>query len=190
MTSNDDENQESEESLVKRAIQQDSAAFASLYDRYVDKVYRHVYYRVPTGADAEDITQEVFIKAWRAIAKFRQTGASFGTWLIAIARNSISDFYRARKKTISSDNFEIASRNIEADPQAMAEISLGNEKIKKAVLKLKENKREIILLHFFEGWSYREISEIVNKSEGAIRIIQYRALIDLRQILQHSGGNQ
>ncbi len=189
MTAYEDENQESEESLVKRAIQQDSTAFASLYDRYVDKVYRHVYYRIPTAADADDITQEVFIKAWRAITKFRQTKASFGTWLIAIARNSISDFYRTRKKTIPLDDFEIISRNIETDPQAMAEISLAAEKMRKAVLKLKENKREIIFLHFFEGWSYREISEILNKSEGAIRIIQYRALTDLRQILRRSDRN-
>lgn len=175
---------ESEESLVKRAIQKDSTAFAHLYDIYMDKVYRHVYYRVPTRADAEDITQEVFIKAWRAITKYRQTGTSFGAWLIAIARNSITDFHKARKKTISLGDTEIISQHIEAEPQAMTEISLDNEKMRKAVLKLKENKREVILLRFFEGWSYREISESLHKSEGSIRIIQYRALTDLRQILR------
>ncbi len=177
-------NHESEESVVKRAIQQDRAAFASLYDKYMDKVYRHVYYRVPTRADAEDITQEVFIKAWRAITKYRQTGTPFGAWLIAIARNSIVDFHKARKNNVRLDDTEIISRHIEADPQAMTEFSLGNEKMRKVVLKLKENKREVILLRFFEGWSYREISESLHKSEGAIRIIQYRALADLRQILR------
>lgn len=177
-------NHESEESVVKRAIQQDRAAFASLYDKYMDKVYRHVYYRVPTRADAEDITQEVFIKAWRAITKYRQTGTSFGAWLIAIARNSIVDFHKARKNNVRLDDTEIISRHIEADPQAMTEFSLGNERMRKVVLKLKENKREVILLRFFEGWSYREISESLHKSEGAIRIIQYRALADLRQILR------
>lgn len=183
-------NQESEESLVKRAIQQDSVAFTSLYDKYVDKVYRYVYHRVPTRADAEDITQEVFIKAWRAIAKFRQTGTPFGAWLIVIARNSVADFYKARKKYVFLYDIEIISRNIESDPQAMTETSLNRERMMKAVLKLKGGKREVILLHFFEGWSYREISGLLNKSEGAIRIIQYRALVDLRQILRRGDRNR
>ena len=141
--------QESEESLVRRAIQQDKAAFAGLYDKYVDKVYRHIYYRTSTKADADDITQEVFIKAWKAISKFKQTGTPFVAWLIAIARNTIADHYKARKKTVSLEDIEIASWNPESDPEAMTEISFNSDRIKKAVLKLKGDKRKVILLHLF-----------------------------------------
>ena len=185
-----DYSQEPEESLVRRAIQQDKAAFAGLYDKYVDKVYRHVYYRTFTKADADDITQEVFIKAWKAIAKFKQTGSPFGAWLIAIARNAIADHYKVKKKTVSLENIEIASRNPEANPEAMIEISLNNDRIKTAVLKLKGDKRKIILLRLLEGWRYREISGLLNKSEGAIRVMQFRALVELRQILQHGEKNR
>ncbi len=88
----------SEDYLVQRAIEHDKAAFSSLYDSYFDRVYRHVYYRISNKADVEDITQEVFLKAWQAIPRYKRTGAPFVAWLISIAGNLIIDYYRKNQK--------------------------------------------------------------------------------------------
>ena len=177
---------ELEDSLVKQAVQRDRVAFANLYDMYVDQVYKHVYYRVANRADVEDITQEVFIKAWKAIDKYKRTGAPFVAWLIAIARNLIADHYKAKKRLVSLEQAEVAISNAETNPEAITEASLNQSYVRNAILKLKGDKQKVILMHFIDGFSYGEIAKVLNKSEGAVRVIQYRALNDLRSILMRS----
>ncbi len=174
---------ESEDLLIQRAVKRDRAAFAALYDNCIDQVYRHVYYRVSNQGDAEDITQEAFIKAWKAINKYRKTGAPFVAWLIAIARNLIADHYKARKKLVSLDEAEAISNSAETSPEAITEASFNRSYARDAILKLKGEKQKVTLMRFIDGFSYGEIAEILNKSEGAVRVIQYRALNDLRRML-------
>ncbi len=178
--------QASEDWLVQRAVQRDKAAFATLYDSYMDRVYRHVYYRVSNQIDAEDITQEVFIRAWKAINKYKRTGAPFVTWLLAIAHNLIVDHYRARKNLVSLEEAEASNQTAEASPEAMAEASLNKDYVRRAVLKLKGEKQRVILMRFIDGLSYGEIAKVLNKSEGAVRVIQCRALNDLKHMLMWS----
>jgi len=178
--------QGSEDSLVKRAVQRDREAFASLYDRYVEHVYKHIYYSIPDKSDAEDITQEVFIKAWKAIDKYKYTGAPFVAWLIKIARNLIVDHYKARKKEVPLVELEAYSQSDETNPEATAEASLNRDYVRNAILKLKGEKQKVILMHFIDGFSYEEIAKVLNKSEGAVRVIQYRALHELRHMLMRS----
>ena len=83
--------------LVERAIDGDANAFGRLYDMHVDRIYRHVYYRVGNVADAEDLTQQVFIKAWQAIHRYKKTASPFLAWLIKISHNLVIDFYRSKK---------------------------------------------------------------------------------------------
>ncbi|MBL7209352.1 MAG: sigma-70 family RNA polymerase sigma factor [Dehalococcoidia bacterium] len=175
--------QQSEDWLIQRAVQRDKAAFATLYDNCVDQVYRHVCYRVSNRIDAEDITQEVFIRAWKAINKYKRTGAPFVTWLLAIAHNLIVDHYRATKKHVSLEEAETSNPTAETSPEAMAEASLNKDYVRHAVLKLKGEKQKVILMRFIDGLSYGEIARALNKSEGAVRVIQYRALNDLRHVL-------
>lgn len=174
---------ESVDLLVQRAINHDSAAFAALYDNYVDKVYQHVYYHVFNQTDAEDITQEVFIRAWKAITKYRKTGAPFVAWLIAIARNLIADHYKSRKKLVSLEEAEATSNSDKTSPEVLTEASLNQSRIRQVLLKLKGDKRKVILMRFIDGFSYAEIAKVLDKSEGAVRVIQYRALSDLRRML-------
>ena len=176
--------QESEDSLVQRAIERDKAAFATLYDNHVDQIYRHVYYRVYNQTDAEDITQEVFIRAWKAIGKYKKTGAPFVTWLIAIAHNLVIDHHRAKKNLVPLDEVEYSRQNDEASPETIAETSFNVRYMRNAISELKEEKQKVILMRFIDGFSYGEIAKALNKSEGAIRVIQYRALNDLRHMLR------
>jgi RNA polymerase sigma-70 factor (ECF subfamily) len=173
----------SEESLIKQAVQHDREAFANLYDRYVDYIYKHVYYLVSNKSDAEDITQEVFIKAWKAIHKYDNTRGHFVAWLIRIARNLVADYYRAKKKEGRLVELEASSQTGETNPDAITEASLNRSHVRKAILKLKEEKQKVILMHFVDGFSYKEIAKVLNKSEGAVRVIQYRALNDLKRML-------
>jgi len=175
--------QESEGLLIQQAIEGKRAAFAALYDKCVGQVYRHVYYRVSSRSDAEDITQEVFIRAWKAIGRYKKTGAPFVAWLIVIAHNLIVDYYKTRKKFVSLDETEVSSQSDETSPEAMTDASLNRSHIRSVISKLKKEKQKVILMRFIDGFSYAEIAKALNKSEGAVRVIQHRALNDLRHML-------
>ena len=178
--------QESEDWLVQRAIDRDRAAFTVLYDSCIDRVYKHVYYRVSNQTDAEDITQEVFIKAWRAIDKYKSTGAPFVAWLIAIAHNLIIDYYRAKKDFASLEEADACGQNDETNPEVMVESIFKQNSVRDAISRLKEEKQKVIIMRFIDGFSYKEIADSMGKKEGAVRVIQYRALNDLRDILKSS----
>lgn len=173
---------DSEDSLVEQAIKGDEQAFAALYDRHVDRVYRSVFYWVSNQADAEDMTQEAFIKAWKSIDRYKRTGAPLIAWLTTIARNLVIDHYRVRKKEVLLE-VETMSNTPETDPETVTETSLTREYMKNAVLKLKGEKQKVIIMRFIDGLEYTDIAKAMKKSEGAIRIIQFRALKDLRRIL-------
>jgi len=178
---------DSEDYLVQQAIKRDRAAFTALYERCVDRVYRHVYYRVANHDEAEDITQEAFVRAWKAIDRYKQTGAPFVSWIITIAGNLVIDFYRRQQKVEITDEIEkISEKDLGSQipgPEKQAEMNFDNARIKKAVLRLNGDKQKVILMHFIDGLSYEEIAKALTKSEGAIRVIQYRALSDLRSMV-------
>ena len=177
---------ESEDVLIQRAVKRDRLAFATLYDKYAERIYRHVYYRVSNQTDAEDITQEIFVIAWKAIDKYKRTGAPFVTWLIAVARNLIVDHYKSKKKLSSLEGVEVPSQTDETNPEALAEANLNRNYVRKVVSKLKGDKQKVIIMRFIDGFSYEDIAGILHKSEGAVRVIQYRALSDLRRMLMRS----
>lgn len=174
---------EPDDVLIQRAVMRDKAAFAAIYDNYVDRVYKYVYHRVSGKADAESITQEVFLRAWKAIDKYRKrTGTAFFAWLVVIARNLVTEHYKVRKH-LPLELVEPVSHSEDADPEAITEANLNRNRVRDAISKLKGDKRTVITLRFIEEYSYKEIAEALNKSEGAIRVIQFRALRDLKQIL-------
>jgi RNA polymerase sigma-70 factor (ECF subfamily) len=180
----------SEDFLVQQAIKRDRAAFTALYESCIDRVYRHVYYKVSNHYDAEEITQEAFVRAWKAIDKYKRTGAPFVSWIITIAGNLVIDYYREHQKVMITDEIEKISEkdlgNQIPGPERQAEMNFDNGVIKKAVLKLNGDKQKVILMHFIDGLSYEEIAQVLNKSEGAIRVIQYRALSDLRGMVKRN----
>jgi len=177
------QSQSSEILLVRRAIKRDREAFTALYDMHIDRVYNHIYYRVPLQVDAEDITQEVFLKAWKAIGKYKVTEAPFVAWLIAIAHNLIADYYKKREKRVSVEEIEAGDEDVENNLATTVEMNLDRARIREAILRLKGDKQKVILMHYVDGFSYEEIAAIMHKREGAIRVIKYRALSELKQML-------
>jgi RNA polymerase sigma-70 factor (ECF subfamily) len=175
---------DAEASLVEAAIRGDARAFAALYDRHVARVYRHVYYRVGRRADAEDITQQVFLQAWRAIGRYRRTGAPFLAWLFVVAQNAVAGFYRRRQPAAELD-FEPAVNERWADPEASALGQLDRAAVRRAILRLKPDQQQVVIMRFVEHLEHPAIAAALGKSEGNVRVIQHRALRELRRLLAH-----
>jgi len=169
--------------LIQRAVNGDTDAFGSLYDMYVDRVYRHVYYRVGNVADAEDLTQEVFLRAWQAIGRYKKTSSPFLAWLMRISHNLVVDFYRSKKDKTYLDS-EIVANDSCSSPERVAEAHFDQQQLRRAMLQLPGEQQQVIMMRFIEGFPYAEIASSLGKSEGAIRVIMHRALKKMRHMLE------
>ena len=166
--------------LVLKARRKNKKAFARLYLAHVDSVYRYIFFR--TGQDndlAEDITQDVFLKAWDKITDLKSEKLNFRAWIFRIAHNLLVDHYR--KSKFETRLFE----NIPDEKDLSEEIAqrFENRNILKAVRKLSPSQREIVIMKFIEGFSNKEIADVLKKKEDAIRALQYRALRQLKKMI-------
>ncbi|OGO06415.1 MAG: hypothetical protein A2Y92_02660 [Chloroflexi bacterium RBG_13_57_8] len=171
----------SEKSLVRRAIKRDVAAFTELYWRNVDRVYRHVFYRVRHQNAAEDISQETFMRAWKALDRYRDRGHTFGAWLIAIADNRTADYFKANPANVALDENVLERR--EAKSKERIDFTDDHNDVREAISLLPEEKQKVVLMRYIEGFSFSEIARVLKKSEGAVRVILHRSLRELRDHL-------
>jgi RNA polymerase sigma-70 factor (ECF subfamily) len=175
--------EEREDTLVAQAVAGDEAAFTKLYDRYFDRVYRYVYYRLGRAPDAEDVTQRVFLQAWRALGRYRQNGNSMLAWLLTIAHNESVNSQR-RAKSAHYLEFDLPETRPEADPEHMAEVRFEQARVRRAVMKLKPDQQQVITMRFLENLDTRDVAAALGKSEVNVRVIQHRALERLRKLLE------
>jgi len=179
-----------EEGLVRRAQRREPEAFGQLYEEHFDRIYRYVMLRVRNQEDAEDITQQVFLKALEKIGSYRWRGMPFASWLFRIAHNLVVDYWKkkSREKVVAVAPEEIdemaASPN---DPAALAELNFDMKQLAAACDRLTDGQREIISLRFAGGLSVAESAKVMGKSEGAVKVLQHAALVKLRRILCPAG---
>jgi RNA polymerase sigma-70 factor (ECF subfamily) len=166
--------------LVKRAIDGDVETFGELYSIYLDRIYRYVFYQVHNKVTAEDLTEEIFIKAWRGIGKYRWKGQPFSAWLYRIAHNHVIDYFRTSRQHQPLDREIPADRD---QPQQELETKQIQQSLLRAISSLPQQQKQVIILKFIEDLDNRAIERIMGKSQGAIRVMQMRALAALRQIL-------
>ncbi len=166
--------------LVLRAIQRDEDAFGELYDRHVVRVYRHLYYMVGRPPEAEDLTAQTFLKAWEAIDRYQVRGAPFVSWLLRIAHNLGVSYLRSKRES-SELHDGIVDTKERRDPEWSYQQTAEEELVREAIMRLREEQRQVIILRFIEDLDYREVAEIIGKSVAAIRVIQHRALNSLRK---------
>ncbi len=166
--------------LVFRAIEKDQEAFGELYDRHVVRVYRHLYYMVGNATEAEDLTAMTFMRAWQAIPRYQVRGAPFVSWLLRIAHNLGVSHLRSRKES-SQLHDGIVDGKMRIDPESSYMQSADEELVREAIMYLREEQRQVIILRFIEDLDYKEVAEIIGKSVAAIRVIQHRALNSLRK---------
>lgn len=173
--------------LVEKAIAGDAESYGQLYDRYIDKVYRHLYYRMGNPTEAEDLAAQVFLKAWNAMGRYRPMGRPFGVWLLSIAHNLLIDHYRSKKESTSLDDVIIPAGDT-ADPVLLAEKSFASASLRQAIRKLKRDQQVVVVMRYIDGLEYSEIAQALSKSEGAVRVILHRSLLALRGIMGTEAG--
>lgn len=174
-------------SVVARAQAGDAEAFGELYDRYVDLVFRYIYYRVGAKPLAEDLTSETFLRALRRITSFSWQGRDFGAWLVTIARNLVADHYKSgryRLEVATGDllDGDTDTRSVDG-PEGLVLDALTNEALLAAVRELSSEQQECIVLRFLQGLSVSETAAAMGKNEGAIKALQYRAVRSLARLL-------
>lgn len=170
--------------LVLRARDGDAEAFGSLYDHYVELVYRYVYYRVGTHSLTEDLTSETFLRALRRVRDFHWQGKDFGAWLVTIARNLVADHFKSGRYRLEVCTAELVEpdRPQEGPERAVLD-AMTNRTLLLAVRRLGSEQQECVVLRFLHGLSVAETALVMGKKPGAIKALQYRAVRSLARML-------
>lgn len=173
-----------ERQLVRRAQIGDPEAFARLYDGYVDRIYRYVYFRITHDQTAEDITAQVFLKAWENLNRYKHGETPFLGWLYTIARNSVIDHYRTRKETVPLEDTNIFQED--ASEAITEQIDRASEvrTLRAALQALTEEQQQVLTLKFITGLNTAQVARQMGKRQGAIRALQMRALQALAKHLE------
>ena len=170
--------------FVKLAQDGDGDAFGKLYDRYVDMVFRFIYFRVNDRALAEDFTSETFLRALRRISTISYQGRDIGAWFITIARNIVLDHLKSarhRLELTTADTLE-GKEHVASTEEAVLDV-LQSERLMQAVAQLGDEQRECIMLRFVHGLSVSETANVMGKNDGAIKALQHRAVRKLADLV-------
>jgi RNA polymerase sigma-70 factor, ECF subfamily len=176
------------DALVDRARNGDEAAYAALYDYYAPRVFRFFRFRVSSPETAEDLMQRVFLKMIETLPGYESRGVPFGAWLFRVARNAWIDENRTNHVTVPIDGLE-SQPDDASDPHAQATASIDRAIVRTAVLALPNDQREVIAYRFFAGLTPRETAILMGRSEGAVRVLQHRAIGALRRLLPGMGAS-
>ena len=174
-----------QQALLEKASRAHTAAVGEIYDQYVEKIYAYIYHRVGQAELAEDLTGQVFMRMLEAIRSGQAWRTSFSGWLYRIAHNLVIDYYRRRGRTTFVDIDEVAPiSTTEGEPSKSVQASMDRENLRAALNQLTEEQAQVITLRFLEDLSIAEVATIMDKNEGAIKALQYRAVLALRRIMQ------
>jgi len=176
-----------EQALLEQARAYDDVALSTLYDRYSGKIYSYVLYHVGDAGLAEDLTANVFIKMLSAVKSSNSWQRSFSGWLYRIAHNAIVDHFR-RSSRYDSLPLDERLTSADDDPVSSVETKIVSEDVREALSFLTGEQKQVIELKFFQEMTNNEVAEIMGKTEGAIKSLQYRALAALRRQMQPTPG--
>jgi len=170
----------SDEHLIQQFVQGDLQAFDSLYHRHVRSVYNRVRYTVPE-TDVEDVTQEVFVAALGSLASFRGE-AQFSTWLRTLTNRKVAEYYRRRSRKKEKMQVDLVHAERRGDHSSISAME-DRIALRRALGKLPEQYREVILLRFAEGLQFNEIAEFLKQNPEATKSLFRRAMSALRKTL-------
>ncbi|HLV36139.1 MAG TPA: sigma-70 family RNA polymerase sigma factor [Spirillospora sp.] len=170
------------ERVIKRARRGDEKAITTLYELHADAIYRYILYRVPTSADAEDLTAEVFLRMVESLPNYNIRGVPFEAWLYRIAAARIADFYRQNKRQPQAELNETLADDVPL-PEDQIQQRQEIQTLREALRKFSEEEQTILLLRFVERKSHREVANILGKTTNAVKAAQHRALVHLAALL-------
>lgn len=174
--------------LVEAACAGDVEAFGTLYQRYAERVFRYIAYRVRTPAEAEDLTAQVFLNAWKAIARYKTQEAPFLAWLYTIAHNQVINYAKSKVQNTAFTSLDSAHELVDNSrynsPDERTNKLAEYEELRQAVLNLPSDQQQVIFLRYVEEMGHAEIGQLMGKPEVTIRGILFRAHESLRKYLK------
>jgi RNA polymerase sigma-70 factor (ECF subfamily) len=188
----DDWNNGHEGCLVKAARSGDTEAFGQLYEHYAPSLFRYLFSHLDNPLDAEDLTEEVFVRTWRSLAGYRDHGAPFSSYLFRVAHNALADYYR-HKKPEAPLHENLPSEPL-SDPAVCVSSDLERRRIRTILGQLPFDYRTVLDLRFLAGLTPEETARAMGRSLGAVRVLQHRALTALRLMIEnpedHNNGKR
>ncbi len=169
--------------LVDQAKSGNPEAFAKLYDAYVERVSRYIYFRVAEDCDMEDIVSQVFLKAWENLDRYKMGSSPFIAWLYTIARNLVIDHYRTKKNTLSLDDAIPFPSDMDM-PDDEAQTHFDLEAMRDALQALSKDQQQALILKYIAGLPNDSIAKVMNKQEGTVRGLQMRGLQTLARYMK------
>jgi RNA polymerase sigma-70 factor (ECF subfamily) len=172
--------------VLQVQFRKDPDAFARLYDLYIERIFRFVRFKVSSQEEAEDISSDVFLKAWKFIKESDVKIGNFKAFVYRIARNCVIDFYRNKSRAferLTDDQEQLETIRDQKNLQEEVANKIEVAAIENHLGKLKEEYREVILLKHVEGFSLSEIAGILEKKSGAVRVLLHRAMKALKDII-------
>jgi RNA polymerase sigma-70 factor (ECF subfamily) len=172
--------------LVDQAQQGDRAALEELYLIHFDRIYSYLHMSVGSKHDAEDLTTQTFMKMLESIGRFRWQSAPFSAWLFRIAHNLAMDHFRARRRW--QPEADVPEPPGEAEPSAELEAmqSIGRQSMLELIEKLSPEQQQVLTLKFVFNFPNADVAKILDKTEGAIKSLQHRALASLQKQITQS----
>lgn len=176
-----------QEKIIARARRGDADAFEQLVVAYREQVFRLALRMCGSEADADEVAQEAFLSAWKALPNFRGE-SQFSTWLYQLTTHAAIDLMRREKRQIAADITEVSAADPAPSPQQQAEQSEQREIVRDAILQLAPEQREVVVLRFMEELSYEEIGAVLKLPSGTVKSRLNRAKAQLKEILSKSGN--
>jgi len=173
--------------LVQQAVSGDTQAFGLLYERYAAGIFRFLCAQLPDQFEAEDLTSEVFLRAWRSLPRYRERGNPFSAYLFRIARNAVIDYRRKANERRSSSLQQVSEiPDGRISPVDYVSNLQDHQKLREILDELREPYRIVLVLRLINGFSTSEVAKIMKRSEGAVRVLQHRALNALREKIKRN----
>ncbi|MFN2166549.1 MAG: sigma-70 family RNA polymerase sigma factor [Anaerolineae bacterium] len=171
-----------EAELLERARAYEAEALAEIYDRYAGSIYRYLYRYLGDAAQAEDLTSEVFVRLLQALNTRRAPRERLQGWLYRVAHNLAMDWFRqgGEAAALPLEEEWVADGEL---PPAVVEKRQVRVQLRAALRQLTTDQQQVVLLRFAEGLKIEEVSRLLDKSEGAVKVLQYRAIRRLRKLL-------
>ena len=177
-----------QEKIIARTRRGDADAFEQLVVAYREQVFRLALRMCGSEADADEVAQEAFLSAWKALPNFRGE-SQFSTWLYQLTTHAAIDLMRREKRQIAADDItEVSAADPAPSPQQQAEQSEQREIVRDAILQLAPEQREVVVLRFMEELSYEEIGAVLKLPSGTVKSRLNRAKAQLKEILSKSGN--
>ena len=175
--------------LLEEAQKGQEAAFGELYERHAETVYRFLQAHLGDRLDAEDLTEDVFLRSWRSLPFYRQQGIPFSAYLLRIARNALTDHYRrsARRGQHTSLDASETLPDPRTEPSDAVLARMERQELVRMLKRMHEDYRTVLVLRFFSELSPEETAQVMGRSAGAVRVLQHRALAALRRMLKEKG---